>query len=348
MEAEDPVVDAGAGGDAAPGGTDADAGAVPDVGFDAGSTMDLGADAGLDIGLDAGADAGPDDLGPADAGAPVDPLVGRGAVELVADGFVFVEGPRWFEGRLVFSDIPASTIYEVDAAGAVSVFLQPSGGSNGLAVDSMGRLLLAEHEGRRVSRLAGGTRATVVESYMGQSLNSPNDLCVRSDGTLYFTDPEWGIVGDLSVRELDVNGVYRVDASGAIHLEHSVAWTGHGSTPRPNGVVLSADETRLYVGNDLDAELWVFDVASDGALSGPVDTWTTRATPDGMAMDLAGNIYVGTADGVQVFDPSGAEWGLIPIANASNVAFGGDDARTLFVTAEDAVHSVRLASPGLR
>lgn len=316
---------------------------APDAGAQSADTRPAAADASDP------ADAEPEDIGVPDAAAPVNPLTGAGAVERVAQGLVFTEGPRWFEGRLLFSDIPADTIYALDAPGSISVFRKPSRNSNGLAVDPQGRLLTAEHGARRVSRTLGdGTIEAVVTHFEGDRLNSPNDLVVRSDGTIYFTDPEWGIAGDLTQRELDVNGLYRVDPAGAVTREWSTPWVGHPDTPRPNGVVLSADEATLYMGEDRDREVLLFDVAASGALTGPRARWTTGATPDGLAMDLAGNLYVATAPGVEVFAPDGTRWGLLEIPGGSNVAFGEADARTLYVTAGPEVFRVRLRQAGLR
>jgi gluconolactonase len=275
-----------------------------------------------------------------------DPLQGIGTVELVADGFMFTEGPTWrsAEQRLLFTDIPANTIHQLTPPDAVSVFVADSGRANGLDSDLDGLLLAAEHANRRVSRtLANGTVVTVVSEYMGDRLNSPNDIAVRSDGTIYFTDPPYGIDPNTE-QELEFNGVFRVAPDGGLTAE----WEGAKSS-RPNGLVLSPDESVLYVADTM-AGVMVFDVNADGSLSNERDFIETLPSADGMAIDMGGNLFVTTATGVQVFDPTGNSWGTIEIPDGrapANCAFGGDDARTLYITAREALYRVSLLRPGL-
>jgi len=278
--------------------------------------------------------------------ARFDPLEGIGTVELVADGFEFTEGPTWrtAEQRLLFSDIPGNTIFELTPPDSIEVFRPSSGNANGLDSDVDGLLLAAEHGNRRVSRtLSDGTIVDVASEYLGDPLNSPNDIAVRSDGTIYFTDPPYGIDPNTE-QVLEFNGVFRVDPAGELTTE----WEGAKST-RPNGLVLSPDERVLYVADTATGIVMVFDVDPDGSLSGQ-RTLFDVSIPDGMAVDTGGNLFVAAAGGVAVYDPEGNPWGTIEIPGSrspANCAFGGDDARTLYITARDALYEVSLDHPGL-
>ena len=276
-----------------------------------------------------------------------DPLEGIGAVELVEDGFEFTEGPTWREAerRLLFSDIPGNMIFELTPPDAIAVFRPSSGNANGLDSDVDGLLLAAEHGNRRVSRtLSDGTIVDVASEYLGDPLNSPNDIAVRSDGTIYFTDPPYGI-DPVTEQVLDFNGVFRVAPDGELTAE----WMGAKST-RPNGLVLSPDERILYVSDTTGGLTMAFDVDPDGSLSGERPFVDDVSSPDGMAIDTGGNLFVTTSLGVRVYDPEGKPWGTIEVPNGrvpANCAFGGDDARTLYITAREALYEVSLVHPGL-
>jgi gluconolactonase len=282
------------------------------------------------------------------AAAAVGPLAGIGEVELVAAGFYFTEGPQWMEddGVLLFSDTwqdPATdrhfsgAILQIGTDDEVTDFRRPSDAANGLAVDTEGRLLAAERETRRVTRTErDGTVTPIAEQFEGARLNQPNDIAVRSDGTIYFTDPDFG---DWTT-ELGFHGVFRIGPDGDLTAEYRGA-----IAEQPNGVALSPDETLLYV-SEVEATLvWVFDVADDGSLSEPRTFVTTAGTPDGMAVDLAGNLFVASSSGIEVFAPDGTLWGEIPVP-ATNCAFGGDDGRTLYITTGALLYRVTLAHPG--
>jgi gluconolactonase len=288
----------------------------------------------------------PDAGGGTDATPATDPLEGIGTVTLIEDMFMFTEGPLWLpdEGVLLFSDVPGDTIYRVLASGEVDVFRTPSGNSNGLALDKDGLLLAAEHGNRRVSRTpVAGDPVDVATEYEEQRLNSPNDITVRSDGTIYFTDPPYGI--DPSQAELDFHGLFRIPAAGGAPI---VEWEGAVDTERPNGLVFSLDEGYLYVADSQANVVRRFTVADDGDLTIENTPFIANiSSPDGMELDTLGNLFIAAEDGVRVYAPDGKLWGTIEVPmQPSNVAFGGSDYRTLYITARQAVYRVQLANPG--
>lgn len=288
-----------------------------------------------DAGFDGGSDAGPPDAGP-----PPDPLAGRGEVMRVASGFSFTEGPQWREGMLLFTDIPPSTIHAFVPPGPPTVFRMPSDEANGLGLLPDGRLIAAEHLSRRVSvTAADGTVTALVDRFEGMRFHSPNDLVARSDGTVYFTDPPYGLRG---APELDFVGVFRVNGSTI-----DTVWRGplNGT---PNGIALSPDETILYVAFTEEGLVRAYDVAPDGTTSGERVFTADVSNADGMAVDEHGNVYVAMFDGIAVHAPDGSRWGVIPTDMIpTNCAFGGDDLQTLYITAGSIVYSVRLAVRGL-
>ncbi|MAF64790.1 MAG: hypothetical protein CMJ84_03910 [Planctomycetes bacterium] len=273
------------------------------------------------------------------------PLAGAGEVELVRDGFLFTEGPAWVPttSSLLFSDIPANRIYELDAAGEIKVFREPSHYANGLLVDELGTLWACEHGGRRVSRstLGADDPKTLAHEFGGARLNSPNDLVLRDDGQLYFTDPPYGLLGKPS--ELGANHVFRRTPSGELFVVYRGA---EGS--RPNGIRLSPRQDWLYVAFTSKGVVRRFPVALDGTTGKGEVFVETSGGPDGMAVDRDGNLYVAAKAGVEIFSPGGQRWGVIEVPEKpANCAFGGSDARTLFVTARKGLYRVRLPVPGL-
>jgi len=261
----------------------------------------------------------------------------------VAGGFQFTEGPAWHpDGYVIFSDIPANRIYAVKD-GKVEIFREPSGNSNGLTFDAEGRLIACEHGNRRVSRTEkDGRIVSLAAEYEAKRLNSPNDVVVKSDGSIYFTDPPYGVKP--AERELDFQGVYRIALDGKLTLLVD-------DFVKPNGLAFSPDEKVLYV-DDTDRQ-WVraFDVKDDGSLAngrifarleGP-----EPGRPDGMKVDVRGNVYVTGPGGVWVFDPEGRHLGTIRTPEvAANLAFGDADGRTLYITARTSLYSVRVRYAG--
>jgi gluconolactonase len=302
--------------------------------------------------LDAGqVDAGPADAGRADAGPSDDPFLPDGgySVTRIDAGmeFAFTEGPLWLpaEGALLFTDIPNARIWRLGPSGSFTLFRAPSGAANGLALDVSGALLAAEHGNRRVSRtLADGGLATLVDRWDGGRLNSPNDLIVRSDGTLYFTDPPYGV--SQALRELSFQGVFRVDPSGTLSLIAA-------DMNRPNGIALSPDEKVLYVSDTATSLVRQYTVNPDGTPVSPVTFTSTTVGGgggggDGVAIDDLGNVYVTTAGGVKVFRPDGGFRGRIVLPQEpANVSFGDADRRSLYATSRTGLYRVRLQVPGL-
>jgi gluconolactonase len=268
-------------------------------------------------------------------------------VEKVADGFEFTEGPLWHpQGFLLFSDIPANTIYQWTPKEKSKIFRRPSGNANGNTLDREGRLLTAEHSNRRVSRtLEDGRVVTVASQYKGKRLNSPNDLVVKSDGSIYFTDPPYGIKSEQ--EELGFYGVYRIAPDGTLTLLVR-------DFVRPNGIAFSPDEKKLYVDDSEKGHIRVFDVKPDGTLDNgrifaELKDPTKQGVPDGMKVDTKGNVYSTGSGGVWVFSPSGNLLGKIEVPEvAANLGWGESDYQTLYITASKSLYRIRLKIPGVR
>lgn len=265
-----------------------------------------------------------------------------GAVR-VATGYQFTEGPIWHrDGYLLFSDIPANRIMRWTEADGATVYREPSGQSNGLTFDRQGRLLAAEHAGRRVSRtLADGTVESVAERFRGRRLHSPNDLVEHSSGAIYFTDPPYGG----NPAELDQFGVYRVEPGGEVTLLA-------GDFQRPNGLAFSPDESTLYVDDTARHHIRAFTVGDDDTLRGgrvfaEMDG-TRNGAADGMKLDAGGRVYCTGPGGCYVYEPDGRLLGLLVLPEVpANCAWGDDDRQSLYLTARTSVYRVRLKVKGL-
>jgi gluconolactonase len=276
---------------------------------------------------------------------PADPLEGAAAPQQVCTGLTFTEGAVWFAERntLFFSDIifnnPASgRILSFTPGGTCEPFIE-NAGTNGLVIAPDGNLLGARHSDRTLTLFDLDTLAPTVfvADNGGVPLVSPNDIAVRSDGNIYFTDPDYGLGGAAAAQP-----------PRAYHRAPSGALTVFDEQGNSNGITLSPDESRLYLshlGSPADNVL-VFDIDESGAPVNP-QPFIASGGSDGMGIDCAGNLYITQQGAVQVFAPDGTQVGSIVAPNAANLAFGGPDRRTLFITAETNLLSVELAIPGL-
>ena len=263
----------------------------------------------------------------------------------------FLEGPVWIKERgvLVFSDIPNDELKQWTQKDGVSSFRKPSRNANGNTLDLVGRLLTCEHSGRRVSiQEKDGRVRTLVDSFEGKKLNSPNDVVVHSDGTVWFTDPEYGLRNKPGTKEKEGkeqagNFVYRHDPQSGKTTAVVRDFV------QPNGLAFSPDEKRLYVADSgTPRHIRVFDVAADGTLTnGRVFCTIDKGGPDGIRVDKDGRVWSSAGDGVQIFAPDGRRIGKIFVAEApANLCFGGEDGKTLFITARKSLYSVKVSVMG--
>jgi gluconolactonase len=286
-------------------------------------------------------------------------LIGHARVERLWTGARWAEGPAWFAaGRyLVFSDIPNNRMMRYDDCdGSMSVFRQPSQYSNGNTTDFQGRLVSCEHLGRRVSRTEhDGSITTLAEHFNGKRFNSPNDLAVKSDGSIWFTDPSYGIMidyeGERAAMEQDGCHVYRIDPSGEITKVANDFY-------KPNGIAFSPDEKYLYIadtGRSHDpkgpAHIRRFTLSSDGKSIGHSKVFAdcTAGFFDGFRLDTDGRIWTSAGDGVHCCDPDGTLIGKIKIPElVANVCFGGPKKNRLFICGTTSLYAVYLAVNGAR
>jgi gluconolactonase len=291
-----------------------------------------------------------------------DSLVPAGAgIEKLAGGFTFTEGPIWRPSQVLwFSDVVGNLVRQWAPDGTITVILQPGGydgnslpaggfnGPNGMTADKDGAVLLCQHGNRRIVRISADRKVTVlVDKFEGKKLSSPNDLVFRSDGSLYFTDPPYGLPkqDDDPMKEIKFNGVFR--------LANGKAQAVIKDLSRPNGIAFSPDEKTLYIANsDEKRKVWMrYDVAADGSVgNGKVFADVTAekedGLPDGMKVDVQGNVYGSGPGGVWVFSPEGKHLGTIkPPETPANCAWG-DDGKSLYITARTGLYRIKLAVAG--
>ncbi len=287
----------------------------------------------------------------------------KATIERVAGGFKWPEGPVWVHaGFLLFSEIPSAVIDKWTPDGKVTTYLGPAEftmkdvavagvpGTNGLTLDKQGRLTICDQGNRRITRLEKDGHFTVLaDRYQGKRFNSPNDLVYKSDGSLYFTDPPYGLEKQDKdpKKELPFNGVFRIAGGKVTPLVRDLT--------NPNGIAFSPDEHYLYVDNSEPQRLYMrYEVKPDGML-GPGKVFYDLAStpgknsPDGMKVDQKGNVYATGPGGIWIFSPQGKHLGTLKLPEiASNCAWGDPDGKTLYITASTGLYRIHLKIPGIR
>jgi gluconolactonase len=276
---------------------------------------------------------------------PLSAILDATPAQRLATGFVFTEGPLWHpDGFVYFVDVRASMLYRLTPGAAPEVVREKTGGGNGTTFDLQGRLVLCEGDNRRVTRRdADGRFEVLMDRFEGKRLNRPNDVVCRSDGSIYFTDP--GLRVPMAEREVPHAGVYRIAPDGAVGLVADFEY--------PNGLAFSPDERRLYVANTRWAQ-YIHLLELDGhgqmvrrRIFADMSSDETDGVPDGMKVDVEGRVYCTGPGGTWVFAPDGTRLGIIRTPEVpANLAFGGPDLRTLFLTARTSVYTMRVKVPG--
>lgn len=286
------------------------------------------------------------------------------AIEKLAEGFNWSEGPTWFQNSVVFSDVPENIIYQwKPGATSATVFMKPSGmltpqagfqeqGSNGLGVDAQGRLLICQHGERRIARVEkDGAQTALVDRFEGKRFNSPNDLALRKNGEIYFTDPPYGLEGlnKSPLKQLDFNGVYRLTPDGKVSAIIK-------DLTFPNGIGFSPDEKTLYVAISDPAapRVMAYDVQADGSVANGRVFFDAKSLvapdrkgmPDGLKVDTQGNVWATGPGGVLVIAPSGKLLGSILTGQATGNCAWGDDGGTLYITADMFLYRVKTKAKG--
>ena len=282
-------------------------------------------------------------------------------IEKLAGGFTFIEGPLWRpEGALWFSDVVGNVVRQWSRDGTVTEILKPGGydgnalpaggfiGPNGMTADRDGAVLICQHGNRRIARITKDRKvSTFLDKFEGKKFNSPNDLVYRSDGSLFFTDPPYGLPkqDDDPAKELKFNGVYKLTKGKLQVIVKDLT--------RPNGLAFSPDEKTLYVANsDEKRKIWMrYDVAADGTVSNgkvlaDVTAETAEGLPDGLKVDTTGNVYATGPGGIWVFAPDGKHIGSIKPAEVPANCGWGDDGKSLYMTARTGLYRIKLNATG--
>ena len=271
-------------------------------------------------------------------------------LECLAKGFQFLEGPVWdnSKGCLFFSDVPGNTMYRYTLDGRVSVYRKPSNNSNGNILDKEGRLVTCEHHTRRITREIGDDLEVVASTYKGKKLNSPNDVIMASDGSLFFSDPAYGLqpgLGGPATAELDFKGVYRIPPEGGEPVLIADDFDA------PNGIVLSPDEKKLFVVDSGKKHIRVFDVAPGWKITGGkvfIDVKDEgNEIPDGMKIDVDGNIFCTGPKGIWVINNRARLLGRIQLPEvAANLNWGGPGRDLLYITASTGLYRLSTLTRG--
>ncbi len=267
-------------------------------------------------------------------------MIFQNTYDTIAESFEFLEGPVWHpDGYLLFSDIPQNKIYKWREGQPIALWNENSGNSNGLTLDRQGRLIACEHGNRRVSATAlDGETITLADRYQGKRLNSPNDCVVRSDGTVFFTDPPYGI--EVHQKELSFHGVFRVMPGS----EPVPILTDYD---RPNGLVFTRNETHIYIADTSNEWVKKHAVNQDGDV-GEGYVFANVGRPDGLKIDQEGNLYAASTEGVVVFNEQGERIAQLELPQRpANLAFGGTNNQTLFITARTGLYKVKVSIPGV-
>lgn len=262
-------------------------------------------------------------------------------LEKISTGHVFVEGPVWKDGvGLLFSDMGSNTINKWTPENGTTVFLKPSSVSNGLTYDNEGNLILMQTGRRRVARLEkdGTTQTSLADKFEGKRFNSPNDIAVKSSGSIFFTDPDFNIPQG-EIGELSIKGIYRLGKNGSIKLLDD-------TFDKPNGICFSPDEKKLYVCESPKAIVYVWDVDDDSTITNKKLFYAIpeKGYADGMKCDADGNLFCTGPGGVWVISPDGKLLDKITTPETpTNCNWGDSDRKTLYITAQTSVYKIRLA-----
>ncbi len=257
------------------------------------------------------------------------------SLEKVADGFNFIEGPVLKDGKILFSDIPENTIFQFEEGKGVTEYYKPSGNSNGLAINSEGELIMAQHGKRRVAKISkAGNEILLAERYDGRLLNSPNDMTIHSDGSIFFTDPPYGIKSEQ--EELGFYGIYKLTPSGDLYLLDK-------SLNRPNGIALSPDESKLYVSDSRAQKIFVWDIIDDKTIGNKslLIEMEGRGSADGFKVNKSGTIYATGPKGIWVINEDGSVKTIIKVPGQNtNCNWGNSEQTILFVTSAKALYKI--------